>query len=134
MADGYGIYHFLGKAYRCHRLSWILEKGGIPEGMCVLHRCDVPLCVNPKHLFLGTRNDNNQDMVAKGRASRHGRRLGCGVHAKKLDAASVVKMVDQKRLGKLSQREIARRAGVSDATFRAILKGKVWSHVTKIKP
>lgn len=53
-----------------HRFSWLLNFGDIPKGMCVLHRCDNSLCVNPKHLFLGTQRDNVLDMFAKGRAPR----------------------------------------------------------------
>jgi hypothetical protein len=50
------------------RTSWRLYKGPIPEGLRPLHKCDVSLCVNPDHLFLGTLSDNMQDMAAKGRA------------------------------------------------------------------
>lgn len=55
-----------------HRVSYVLNVGPIPEGMGVLHRCDVPLCVRPDHLFLGTAADNIADMLAKGR--RHSAR------------------------------------------------------------
>ena len=51
-----------------HRVAWMLAHGPIPRGMNVLHRCDVPRCVNPDHLFLGTQHDNVRDMIAKGRA------------------------------------------------------------------
>ena len=66
--NGYGKFRDARWAHvTAHRFSWILANGPIPEGLWVLHRCDVPGCVNPDHLFLGTARDNNLDMMKKGR-------------------------------------------------------------------
>ncbi len=70
--DGYGQCHAAkvakeNKVTRAHQLAWVMMNGPIPENMLVCHTCDNPSCVNPSHLFLGTCNDNVQDMMRKGR-------------------------------------------------------------------
>lgn len=67
---GYGTVKHFGKQVRAHQLSYILNVAPIPKGLHVLHKCDVPACVNPKHLFLGTHQDNMDDMNKKGRRFR----------------------------------------------------------------
>jgi len=75
---GYARLMNNNKAILAHRLSYETFVGEIPEAMCVLHKCDNPICVNPKHLFLGTYLDNSNDMRTKGRhvdvkGEEHGR-------------------------------------------------------------
>ena len=76
---GYGLLRPGGgkRAQAAHRVSYELHVGPIPDGHGVLHRCDVPGCVNPQHLFTGTNGDNNTDRASKGRSAsgdRHGTR------------------------------------------------------------
>lgn len=78
-SGGYGQLYYNGKRVLAHRHAWYMSVGDIPAGMMVCHHCDTPLCINIKHLFLGTAKDNSQDCVKKGRhvgggtkrASRH---------------------------------------------------------------
>lgn len=68
---GYGRFQVHPKTLRAHRVSYFLFNGPIIDSQLVLHKCDNPLCVNPEHLFLGTSKENTDDMIAKGRLSRH---------------------------------------------------------------
>ena len=71
-ANRYGHSCLKGKAKTAHRLVYELLIGEIPEGMELMHSCDIGVCVNPNHLSVGTHNDNMKDMVKKGR-SKSGR-------------------------------------------------------------
>ena len=72
---GYGQTSVERKRRFVHRLAWEYENGEIPEGMLVLHHCDVRLCARIEHLFLGSQSDNMLDCAAKGRLWVQKRRL-----------------------------------------------------------
>ena len=74
---GYGRFKLKGRMVTAHRHAYELEVGPIPDGLFVLHECDNPSCVNPRHLFLGTQLDNIRDRDKKGRhVACHGERHG----------------------------------------------------------
>lgn len=78
-AEGYGSFLVggrKGRVLRAHRLAYELAHGPIGPGLCVLHRCDVPACVNPAHLSVGTHAENMADRNAKGRQARGARHDG----------------------------------------------------------
>jgi hypothetical protein len=64
----YGQFRVLGQCLLPHRFSYLIHYGPVKKGMCILHKCDNPKCVNPEHLRLGTMKDNTQDMISKGRS------------------------------------------------------------------
>lgn len=118
---GYGQIKVEGKTIFAHRLSWELAYGPIPEGLYVCHRCDVPACVRPDHLFLGTQTDNMADRDAKGR-TQHGEN-----HYKAKLCELDVWLI--KNIEGQSGRAIAKWFDVCPGTVYDILNGKTWAHV-----
>lgn len=124
--DGrYGDFWLNGENVKAHRVAYSMFVGEIPAGMYVLHRCDQPFCVNPKHLRLGSLRDNTQDMMSKGRnRPPRGERNGQA----KLRASDVVDI--RRRLSDGEKpREIARHFGVGEVAISLIKNRKRWASV-----
>ncbi len=110
-----------------HRVSWEIYVGEIPDGACVLHKCDTPACVNPRHLFVGSLRDNSRDMMAKGR-QRFGLKAGHLPHTAKLSAQQVVEIRKKRATGTI-YRHLANEYGVTIAAIRFACIGKTWASV-----
>lgn len=132
---GYGEIYAWGRHYSTHRFSWEIHYGPIPAGLHVLHRCDVPCCCNPTHLFLGTDADNKRDMITKGRhatGDRNGSRTkphrqprGERQGLAKLTTEQVISIKEDTR----TLKAIARDYGVHLSTIHNIRSGKTWTHL-----
>ena len=123
---GYGQLMYDGKLWYAHRLAWTMANGPIPDGQWVLHKCDVPHCVNPGHLFLGNNADNMADKVSKGR-NPHGE----GHVRSKLTDHIVLEARELWRSGEHTVRSLAERYGVSGHTIYMAMTGKTWKHLAE---
>jgi len=121
-AAGYGRIRHGGQRYLAHRYSWTIHRGEIPPGLWVLHKCDTRPCVNPNHLFLGTRDDNAADMAQKGRSrDQHGSKHNMA----RLTEADVLSIRSDPRL----QRVIAAEYGITQSAISQIKRQARWKHL-----
>lgn len=121
-SHGYGEFYY-NKAMtivQVHRLSWIVNNGDIPDGLYVLHSCDNPACVNPKHLFLGTHQDNMKDKVHKGRQS-----TGEDCYNAKLTYEKVKELRDEYING-VRIEELSMKYGISTSGICDVVHNKRW--------
>jgi hypothetical protein len=130
-SGGYGAIKVNGKAEKAHRVSWKIHNGSIPyhdsaHGMCVLHKCDNPGCVNPNHLFLGTNADNMKDMVLKGRSADKSGEKNENV---KLTASQVREIRRRHKECGVFHRVLAAEYGVSRVQIGRIVCGESWRWV-----
>ena len=105
-----------------HCLSWLIYRGPIPDGMSVLHRCDVRCCCNPAHLFLGTHAENSADMAQKGRSLQ-----GEKHHKSKLTEAMRQEMLSSDEPGAV----VAKRLGLNHTTVNRYRRGASWKHLSR---
>lgn len=107
-----------------HRIAWVLRHGAVPEGQCVLHRCDNPICCRDEHHFLGDRTTNSDDKVAKGRQSK-----GAEVGTARLTESQAAEILTAFATGEFSMMALARKYGVVRGTIAALVTGRTWCHV-----
>jgi hypothetical protein len=112
-----------GERHPASRWAWILAHGPVPAGLFVCHHCDNPLCVRPEHLFIGTVQDNSDDMVRKGRSAKGEK---CG--ASRTNAADVVEMRRLHAEG-VSTARLSGIFGISKSQAKNIVNGRHWRHV-----
>lgn len=132
-ANGYGVIGKGGSSERhgyftAHRAAWTVYRGTIPEGMHVLHRCDVRCCVNPEHLFLGTHHDNMADASRKRRlpqAWKKGDNAGARNPQARLneEAAEAMRLLHSLGWG---YTKLKRAFGVSKQTVYLVCTGRAW--------
>jgi len=124
-AAGYGMFWYRGRTIGAHRASWLIfNEGEIPPKHVVMHKCDDRMCVNPRHLRLGTHRDNMQDAVDKGRIAFGGRSARTS-----LDEMTVAAMRGEfipGRYGELTR--IANKYNVKLSTVSMIIHGNNWKY------
>lgn len=118
--DGYGQFKINNKKHLAHRVSYEIYSGDITCGLMVLHSCDNPSCVNPKHLRLGTSKENTKDMITRNRKGSNKKRINPNI------ACKIRKMYSS---GNYSQRQLANIFNTSPTNVRNIIKFNTWKRV-----
>lgn len=121
---GYGHMSVDGRLTGAHRIAWVLFKGPIPAGAQVCHKCDVPQCANPDHLFLGSRSDNMRDCAAKGRQFVP-REVNSHLTREQVLRVRALKG----RLGRGEAKRLTEELGITDSALSRLRRGLRWAHL-----
>lgn len=130
-AFGYGIVIYKGKYIGAHRAAWIAWRGEIPKGLFVLHKCDVPECCSPDHLFLGTQRENIHDRMRKGRSIYSEKtqfKKSQKPHNTILNESQVKEIREQRLKGEL-MKDLAIKYNVTRYAISDLIKRKSWKHI-----
>lgn len=131
-SNGYGAFWLNGKHKRAHSIAWKFYNGDLPpDKPYVLHHCDTPACVNPRHLYAGTQQDNVNDMMRRGRQAptELKRHLGEKNGRAKLTEDKVREIRVLYASGEFSYRALGKRFGVSCQLVSQIVNYKIWTHI-----
>ena len=141
---GYCVVQWNTKLHYAHRVTYTLIHGQIPHNLLILHSCDNPPCVNPRHLRAGTALDNAQDMVSRGRhgstVRRESRPRGEAHHSQRIPEClargeqhgrtkftwDIVDAIRLESVNGCSSRKLGLKYGVSHTAIRQIVKNLVW--------
>jgi hypothetical protein len=123
--QGYGHITIENKTIKAHRFSYFINFGTIPDNLCVLHHCNNPSCVNPAHLYLGTTQDNTNDMLNANRQAK-GEKNGNA----KLTEKQVIEIIELLKTD-IKQSKIAKKFSVTQTPIFYIKKGHTWKHLPR---
>jgi Predicted DNA binding protein len=124
---GYGSFYDCGKQVLAHRFIWEMSTGKkIPHGKVVMHTCDNPPCVNPKHLKLGTHKENVEDCNRKGRRKQ----VSCEKHGMAILTPEQVREIRKRYVPrKVTLEFLAKEFGVTMAAIHDIIRGRSWKNL-----
>ena len=124
--NGYGQYRHEGRTARAHRVAAVDAKGPIPEGKFALHTCDIPPCVRSAHLYLGTIQDNTDDMYRRGRNKPVRGEQNGNAKLTESDVRAIRRMY---ATGDIYLHDLAARFTVSVAAISMLISRTTWQHV-----
>lgn len=148
--SGYGQFKLDNRHRKTHRVAWTIANGKLSHdgssyhGICVCHRCDYRLCVNPSHLFIGTQQKNITDRDNKGRGKTPDGSYCARLHPERIprgEASGMAKLTNARVIairaihaaGGATQKELGARFGVSHSVISKIVsrtaKHKLWTHI-----
>lgn len=122
---GHGQFVYRQKRYYAHRIA-MGTIADVPDDKLVCHRCNVPGCVNPRHLYIGDHGTNARDAIEAGTFRYRHPGWGEENSTAKLNWDAVNRIRDEYSAGTISQRALARQHGVCLAAVQKVLKGKTW--------